>query len=92
MSHSFVPYLICLVLYGSVRVSTVNELEGEVQVAYYAGAVTRLTLSILVPFCCFIIIIMVIMYSYCKMTDGSFSSSLLGLIMMTMMIMTMMTV
>lgn len=32
-------------------------------------------------------IIMVIMYSYCKRTDGSFSSSLLGLIMMTMMIM-----
>lgn len=32
-------------------------------------------------------IIMVIMYSYCKRTDGSFSSSLLGLIMMmTMMI------
>lgn len=30
-------------------------------------------------------IIMVIMYSYCKRTDGSFSSSFLGLIMMTMM-------
>lgn len=29
---------------------------------------------------------MVIMYSYCKRTDGSFSSSLLGLIIMTMMI------
>lgn len=29
---------------------------------------------------------MVIMYSDCKRTDGSFSSSLLGLIMMTMMI------
>lgn len=37
-----------------------------------------------------LMIIMVIMYSYCKKTDGSFSSSFLGLIMMTMMIMTMM--
>lgn len=36
-------------VYGSVRVSAVNELEGEVQVAYYAAAVTRL--SIVVPFC-----------------------------------------
>lgn len=34
-----------------------------------------------------LMIIMVIMYSYCKRTDGSFSSSFLGLIMMmTMMI------
>lgn len=31
-------------------------------------------------------IMVVIMYSDCKRTDGSFSSSLLGLIMMTMMI------
>lgn len=49
MSRSFVTYLICLVLYGSVRVSTVNELEGEVQVCYYAAAV--ILLSIVVPFC-----------------------------------------
>lgn len=33
-----------------------------------------------------LMIMMVIMYNYCKRTDGSFSSSLLGLIMMTMMI------
>lgn len=31
-------------------------------------------------------IMVVIMYSDCKRTDGSFSSSLLGLIIMTMMI------
>lgn len=31
-------------------------------------------------------IMVVIMYSDCQRTDGSFSSSLLGLIMMTMMI------
>lgn len=49
MSHLLVPYLICLVLYGSVRVSAVNELEGEVEVAYYAAAV--ILLSIVVPFC-----------------------------------------
>lgn len=36
-------------VYGFVRVSAVNELEGEVEVAYYAAAVTRL--SIVVPFC-----------------------------------------
>lgn len=36
-----------------------------------------------------LMIIMVIMYSYCKRTDGSFSSSFFGLMMMTM-IMTMM--
>lgn len=36
-------------VYGFVRVSTVNELEGEVEVAYYAAAV--ILLSILVPFC-----------------------------------------
>lgn len=34
-------------VYRSVRVSTVNELEGEVQVCYYAAAV--ILLSILVP-------------------------------------------
>lgn len=32
-----------------------------------------------------LMIMMVIMYNYCKRTDGSFSSSFLGLIMMTMM-------
>lgn len=36
-------------VYGFVRVSTVNELEGEVEVAYYAAAV--ILLSIVVPFC-----------------------------------------
>lgn len=36
-------------VYGFVRVSTVIELEGEVQVAYYAAAV--ILLSIVVPFC-----------------------------------------
>lgn len=36
-------------VYGFVRVSAVNELEGEVEVAYYSAAVTRL--SIVVPFC-----------------------------------------
>lgn len=52
----FVPYLIYLVgflctcgVYGFVRVSAVNELEGEVEVAYYAAAV--ILLSIVVPFC-----------------------------------------
>lgn len=45
MSRSLVPYLICLVLYGSVRVSTVNELEGEVQVHYYAAAVILLSID-----------------------------------------------
>lgn len=74
-------------VYGFVRVSAVNELEGEVEVACYAAAV--ILLSIVVPFCFFVIIIMVIMYSYCKRTDGSFSSSFFGLMMMTM-IMTMM--
>lgn len=33
-----------------------------------------------------LMIMVVIMYSDCKRTDGSFSSSLLGLIMMTLMI------
>lgn len=33
-----------------------------------------------------LMIMVVIMYSDCKRTDGSFSSSLLGLIIMTMMI------
>lgn len=36
-------------VYGFVRMSAVNELEGEVQVAYYAAAV--ILLSIVVPFC-----------------------------------------
>lgn len=36
-------------VYGFVRVSTVIELEGEVEVAYYAAAV--ILLSIVVPFC-----------------------------------------
>lgn len=36
-------------VYGFVRVSAVNELEGEVQVPYYSAAV--ILLSIVVPFC-----------------------------------------
>lgn len=56
MSHSLctlldIPswFLCTYGVYGFVRVSAVNELEGEVEVCYYAAAV--ILLSILVPFC-----------------------------------------